>query len=812
MTGGLVVGGRERRRVRVSGVVQGVGFRPFVHRLAHDLRLDGHVGNDTHGVFVEVEGLPQQLDDFTRRLTTDGPPLAMVESVDVQTIASLGTHGFVIVESTSSGGGADSSPNVALVPPDTACCPSCWAETLDAKDRRYRYPFTACTYCGPRFTMVKGIPYDRPFTTMAGFPLCDDCAAEYEDPADRRFHAQPTACPACGPRLSFVGSDVGPAQGRVDGATGDDALAEALAVLHRGGIVAIKGVGGYHLACDATRPEVVERLRERKQRSGKPFAVMVSDLDAARLLGRVGRTAGAALISPAAPIVLIDVFDSHLSRVVARSVAPGQDRVGVLLAYSPLHRLLFEPHPATVDGSRWTPQVLVLTSANLADEPICTDPEEAELRLAGIADAWLHHDRPIHVACDDSVVQLDDPADGPADDPADESMVRPIRRSRGYAPLPVRLPFTSGAALAVGGELKATVCAAVGQHAWLSQHLGDVASRETLASMRRAVEVLLSLTRVDPEVIVADLHPGYLSRRWAEEYARDRGLGCLLVQHHHAHLAALLAEHGVPAGQPVIGFAFDGTGYGTDGTIWGGEVLLGSYASVERVGHLKPVPLPGGDAAIRRPARVALSHLRSAGVDWDPSIPAVAATDDVERRVVAGMLRSGTGCVPTTSMGRLFDAVAAVLGVCHDAGYEGQAAVELEAVSRTAGADRGGAADAPALVVDDDLVMDPGSLVARCVADLTAGVAVPQVGHAFHVAVARAVVTVAERVRGSTGVDTVGLTGGVFQNRLLTTLTRASLESAGFTVLVHRTVPANDGGLALGQVAVAANGGAQERV
>jgi len=651
---------------------------------------------------------------------------------------------------------------------------------------------------------VKGIPYDRPFTTMVGFPLCDDCAAEYEDPADRRFHAQPTACPACGPRLSFVSSGFGPAQGRADDATGDDALAEALAVLHGGGIVAIKGVGGYHLACDATRPEVVERLRERKQRSGKPFAVMVPDLDAAGQVGQLDSFGRAALSSPAAPIVLLDVADGDLARTVARSVAPGHDRVGVLLAYSPLHRLLFEPHPATVDGSRWTPQVLVLTSANLADEPICTDRDEAESRLARIADAWLHHDRPIHVACDDSVVQLDDATD--------EAMVRPIRRGRGYAPMPVRLPFTSGAALAVGGELKATVCAAVGQHAWLSQHLGDVASRETLASMRRAVEVLLSLTRVDPEVVVADLHPGYLSRRWAEEYARDQGVGCLLVQHHHAHLAALLAEHGVAAGQPVIGFAFDGTGYGTDGTIWGGEVLLGSYASVERVGHLKPVALPGGDAAIRRPARVALSHLRSAGVDWDPSIPAVAATDDVERRVVAGMLRSGTGCVPTTSMGRLFDAVASVLGVCHDAGYEGQAAVELEAVSRTAGADRGSAANAPALVVDDDLVMDPGPLVAGCVADLTAGVAVPQVGHAFHVAVARAVATVAERVRDSTGVDTVGLTGGVFQNRLLTTLTRASLESAGFTVLVHRTVPANDGGLALGQVAVAANGGAQERV
>ncbi|MFZ0325061.1 MAG: carbamoyltransferase HypF, partial [Actinomycetes bacterium] len=430
--------------------------------------------------------------------------------------------------------------------------------------------------------------------------------------------------------------------------------------------------------------------------------------------------------------------------------------------------------------------------------------DEAESRLAGVADAWLHHDRPIHVACDDSVVQLDDSAD--------EVTVQPIRRSRGYAPMPVRLPFTSGAALAVGGELKATVCAAVGQHAWLSQHLGDVASQETLTALERAVEVLLSLTRVGPEVVVADLHPGYLSQRWAKEYARSRGLGCLLVQHHHAHLASLLAEHGVAAGQPVIGFTFDGTGYGADGSIWGGEVLVGSYAGVERVGHLKPVPLPGGDAAVRRPARVALSHLRAAAIDWDPAIPAVAATDEVERRVVSGMLRSGTGCVPTTSMGRLFDAVAAIAGVCQDVGYEGQAAIELEVVSRWASSDGVSRSGSSGIVVGDDLVLDPAPFLSRCVADVVAGVPAARVGRAFHEAVAQAVATVAERVRGSTGVDTVGLSGGVFQNRLLTTLTRASLESAGFTVLVHRTVPPNDAGLALGQVAVAASGGAQERV
>ena len=746
------------------------------------------------------------MDDFTRRLVTDGPPLAMVESVDVERIEPLGTRGFDIVESTPSGGDGRSPSTVALVPPDSACCASCWAETQDPEDRRYRYPFTACTYCGPRFTMVTGIPYDRPFTTMAGFPLCDACTREYEDPADRRFHAQPTACPACGPSLAFAGSQEGSSLGRREGAVGDAALAEALAVLRDGGVVAVKGIGGYHLACDATRPEVVERLRERKHRSAKPFAVVVPDLTAVRRFARLDDVAAAALTSAAAPVVVLELADTDEARALGRSVAPGHDRIGVLLAYTPLHRLLFEPHPMPIDSADWIPEALVLTSANLADEPICTDPVEAQARLAGIADAWLHHDRPIHIACDDSVVATQRVPGG--------STIQPIRRSRGYAPMPVRLPFAARPILAVGGELKATVCAATQHRAWLSQHLGDVGSQETLAAMQYAVEVLLSLTRVRPEFVVADLHPGYLSRRWAETFARDHGLGVLLVQHHHAHLASLLTEHGVAPGKPVIGFAFDGTGYGRDGAIWGGEVLLGSYAGVDRVGHLKPVLLPGGDAAIRRPARAALSHLRSAGVDWDPAIPTVRATDAAERRVVAGMLRSTTGCVPTTSMGRLFDAIASIAGICHDAEYEGQAAIELEAVSR--GADDGDPWPDVGFLIDDsideDLELDSGPVVTRCVADVLAGVPAAQVGRAFHLAVSRAVTAVAGRIRDTTGVDTVGLTGGVFQNELLTFLAQASLESAGFTVLVHRTVPANDGGLALGQVAVAANGGARERV
>lgn len=780
---------RQRRRLRVTGVVQGVGFRPFVHRLARELALTGHVGNDGRGVFAEVEGPAAALDDFERRLRSEAPPLAVVESVRGRDVPATGTTDFVVVASVDD---YSDGSTVALVPPDTACCADCLRETLDPADRRFRYPFTACTFCGPRFTMVTGLPYDRPNTTMAAFPLCGPCGREYDDPADRRFHAQPTACPTCGPRLQF-----GRAGHPDDGVTSDSALAAALRVIRDGGVVAVKGVGGYHLACDATRPAVVDRLRARKQRSSKPLAVIVPDVAVARRVAMVGQRAEALLTDPAGPIVVLPVADNRWARELAGSVAPGNGSLGVMLPYTPLHHLLFQPHPLLATEGDWRPEVLVLTSANLADEPICTDPAEAERRLSQVADAFLHHNRPIHVACDDSVIRL---VDGD---------LQPVRRSRGYTPLPVRLPFESPPALAVGGELKATACVAQGRRAWLSQHLGDVSSLETVTSLRAAASVLASLSRVRPEVVVADLHPGYLSRRWAVEYATELGAGWVLVQHHHAHLASLLAEHAVHPNDDVLGFVFDGTGFGTDGTIWGGEVLLGSYRQADRVGHLAPVALPGGDAAIRRPPRVALAHLAAAGVGWDPDLPCTVATDEVERRVVDRMLSSGSGCVPTTSMGRLFDAVASIAGVCHEADYEGQAAIELEAVSE--GAAKPAGSSALAFDVTEDLVLDPGPLLVRCVARVLSGTSPAVVGLAFHEAVARAVTEVASRVRDRTGVGAVGLTGGVFQNALLTRLARARLEQAQFTVLVHRTVPPNDAGLALGQVAVAALGGGEER-
>jgi hydrogenase maturation protein HypF len=770
--------------VRVTGVVQGVGYRPFVFALATSLGLDGHVGNDSAGVVVEVEGDEPAVDELIARLVSDAPPLAVVESVEARDVAVLGATGFVIVESA-----VVDSAEAALIPPDTTTCPDCLREVLDPADRRHRYPFTACTYCGPRYTLVTGIPYDRPSTTMAGFPLCAACAREYDDPADRRFHAQPTACPECGPRLAFRRADDAEPT-----SWSDDALADALRVLHGGGIVAIKGVGGYHLACDAYRPAAVDELRRRKRRGDKPFAVLVADVDQARALASLDEGARAALASPQGPIVLAPAAPAGEAEAqLVAAVAPGVGDVGLLLPYSPLHHLLVREHPSLpgVPALR----AVVLTSGNLSDEPLCTSSDEADQRLAGLADAFLHHDRPIHVACDDSVVRVVGGA------------LQPVRRSRGFAPMPVRLPLEVPASLAVGGELKTTACLARGRRAWLSQHIGDTENLETLAMLHRTTRTLAELVAVEAEQVVADLHPAYLSRRWAADRAELLGVPLVLVQHHHAHLAALLAEHGVEPGEPVLGLVLDGTGYGLDGTIWGGELLLGSYGSVERVGHLRPVPLPGGDAAVKRPARTALAHLHAAGVAWDEGIPVVGASAGPESTAVGSMLRSGFGCTPTTSAGRLFDALASLLGVRHDAEYEGQAAMELEALAASyAGpAPEGWQLDVRA--ADDGLEIDPAPVVAVAARWVRDGGDPAAAGAAFHAALADALVAAAERVREERGVDVVGLSGGVFQNALLTRLCADTLGARGFRVLLHRTVPPNDGGIALGQIAVAGSGG-----
>ncbi len=789
-----------RRRARLEGLVQGVGMRPHLARLAAELELAGTAWNDEDGVAVEVEGPLARVEAYLHRVVEELVPPAVVERVAVSELAATGAPGFRIAASRRDGelapsaeAGSAAVPR-ALVPPDWATCADCLAELADPTDRRYGYPFIACSRCGPRFTIVRGLPYDRPSTTMQRFPLCASCQAEYDDPADRRFHAQPTACPVCGPRLRFVGAGRGPAAGPSPAL---DPLDLARMLLAEGGILAVKGVGGYHLACDARRPDAVARLRTRKRRSAKPFALLAADLAVLRGIVRTTTEDEELLSSPAGPIVLLPAR-AQLPTVgaVCRAVAPGQVRLGVMLPSNGLHHLLLRPGPGP-DGAT-PPDLVVLTSANLAGEPLCTAEAEAEQRLAGIADGWLHHDREIHLACDDSVLSAAGRAVGGG---------MPVRRSRGFAPLPVTLPEPCAPTLATGGELKATICLAGGDRAWLSQHLGDMASLESLALLQRTVEVMRAQARITPEVVAVDLHPGYLSRRWGLQVADELGARVVSVQHHHAHLAALLTEHG--RREPALGVVFDGTGYGPDGTIWGGEFLLGTAAGVERVAHLEPVALPGGDAAIRSPARVALAHLAAAAQPWDGRLPAVSALPEPDRLVIRQMLDSGVGCVPTSSAGRLFDAVAAITGVCLSGDYEGRPAVELESAATAVGQSRvvQGAPYRFGLAADPVLRLQAAPVVAAVAADVLAGVPAAVVAQRFHDALARAVLEVAEVVRERSGVATVGLTGGVFQNELLTRHCQHLLSGAGFEVLLHRQVPPNDGGLALGQVAVAAAGG-----
>jgi hydrogenase maturation protein HypF len=780
MTDTLVQSFDVRQRFTVTGVVQGVGFRPFVHRIASELGLAGFVGNDSGAVFLEVQGPCVRIDEFNRRLRAEAPPLAAISAihvVDVSIDSLCSSSNFRIVDSQTVAGAT--SP----IPPDIAVCDDCIAELFDPNDRRYRHPFVTCTNCGPRFTIIRALPYDRPATTMSAFTMCERCAAEYHDPANRRFHAQPIACPDCGPSLWFAAHAHG--LERLERLAGSDAaLGATQQALAAGAVVAIKGIGGYHLACRVDDQAVVTALRIRKARGAKPFAMLVRDLDVARRYAHIDDTEAAVLSSAARPIVLLR---RRRDAPVADAVAPGSPLIGLMLPYSPIHHLLFAPVPG-VEAP--LPDALVLTSANRSDAPICFTEDDAVLRLLGssaLCDAVLDHDRPIHVPCDDSVVRVVRDQEGDAE--------LPIRRSRGYAPLPVDLGLDGPPVLAVGGELKNTFCLTDGARAYLSGHIGDMETLETLRAFERAVGQLSEI-RHQPVRLAADLHPGYHTRSWAERRAGDRPLD--LVQHHHAHVVSLLAEHG-RIGEPVIGISFDGTGYGCDQTIWGGEILkLGrdSHRFV-RVGHLLPVPLPGGDAAVRNPWRMALSQLWMAGIDWAPELPPVTAATPAELRLTRSQLESGTGCVPCSSMGRLFDAVASLLGVRHRIDYEGQAAIELEALADSIGDTAG---PKLRLTVRPDGVIDPADMLRAMVSALRAGVQPAVLAAGFHQAVAIAVVDAVEMVAGP--VRLVGLTGGVFQNVLLLQGCRQRLRQAGFEVLTHHRVPPNDGGLALGQAAI----------
>ncbi|MFM9033724.1 MAG: carbamoyltransferase HypF [Mycobacterium sp.] len=742
-----------RVRLDITGVVQGVGFRPAVARIAAEFGLIGWVYNDAGSVHCELEGSRADVDAAVAALRHRPPPMARIDTLRLTPLATCGGSGFEITGSRS----GDHART--LVPPDIAACPDCLREMRDPADRRFGHPFITCTNCGPRYTVITDLPYDRPATTMAGFPMCEVCAAEYRDPLDRRYHAQTIACADCGPRLTWSG---GPA---------DDPIGAAVAALSAGGIVAIKGIGGYHLACLARDDAAVMTLRTRKTRPAKPFAVMVADLGAAREIASVDEAAAAALSGPAAPIVLLPGRPA----AVAGAVAPGLADLGVMLAYSPVHHQIF-------DRLR---EPLVLTSANRGGSPIVYREQDLSW-IDGLADAVLGHDRPIHVPCEDSVVTLDD-----------TGHQLPLRRSRGYAPLPVTVPATGGPViLATGGDLKTTFCLmGPDGHAHMSSHLGDMADPRTQACFEAALDHLAFMTDRRPELIARDAHPGYATTAWARRYAGGRPV--IAVQHHHAHAVSLLADHR-RLGSPIIAVTYDGTGYGSDGTIWGGELLaITDPGGFTRAGHLVPFALPGGEGAVRRPARIALDLLTRAGVDWSPDLAPVGAVGAEGLRVLAQQIPRGVGCVPTSSMGRLFDAVASLLGVCQEVSYEGQAAVELEHLART-----GSGAD-----LDFDVsggLLDPAPLIAGLVAGLRAGTSPADLAAGFHHAVVRATAAAAAHCAASAGIPTVGLTGGVFANRLLLQGLRESLSKRGYEVLTHRIVPCNDGGLALGQAAVAA--------
>jgi hydrogenase maturation protein HypF len=749
-----------RKRIRVTGLVQGVGFRPFVFRLAENLGLAGWVRNTSQGVELEAEGQAAALARFLRELKAGAPPLARVEAVRVEDAPPLGEKAFIIQESL------DSAAVEAVIPPDVGACDDCLREIGDPLDRRYAYPFTNCTNCGPRFTLIREVPYDRKHTTMAAFAMCPQCRAEYEDPRDRRFHAEPTACPACGPRVWL--------EDRGGQRRDDEVLVAASALLSEGKILAVKGLGGFHLACDAAQDEAVLTLRERKGRVAKPFAVMVRDLATAERLCHVTDRVKALLLSPEKPIVLARTREG--ARLSAH-VAPGNRYLGVLLPYTPLHHLLLAQGP----------EALVMTSGNLSEEPLVFTNEGARTRLAGLADAFLLHDREIHVPCDDSVVR-----------PLDDGGAVILRRARGFVPRTVTLPLAAPEILGVGAEQKNTFCLAWGGTALMSQHLGDLDSLETFEYFGLAVAHLQALSRKKARTIAHDLHPGYMSTRYAEAQEEVRKLA---VQHHHAHIAAVLAEHGRT--ERCLGVALDGTGYGPDGTVWGGELLVADLAGYERAGHLSPVRLPGGDAAIRQPQRMAAAYLLATyGEGAEEMGRRLGLTLSARDWAILGrQAETGLNSPITTSAGRLFDAVAAAIGVCRERTYEGQPALELEMAAD--GGEPGGYA-AGISEAEGKLVLDTAAVFRAAVEDRLAGVAAGTIAARFHAALIDLLAEACRRLRESSGLNLAALSGGVFQNARMAVGLRKRLAGMGFEVLTHTLIPPNDGGIALGQVAVAA--------
>lgn len=748
-----------RQRFIIEGIVQGVGFRPFVYQAAERWQLAGWVLNDSRGVLVEAEGERHALEGFLRTLQGEHPPLAAISRLQVSELPAVGEKGFEIRQSC-----AEATP-LAQVAPDADLCLDCRAELFDPLDRRYRYPFINCTNCGPRYTIVTAIPYDRPNTTMAPFLMCPECQREYDDPRCRRFHAQPNACPVCGPRLSLT-------DGTGIALPASDALTAAVQLLRQGRILAIKGLGGYHLAVDAGNTRAVQELRRRKQRDEKPFALMAADLATVRRFTLVDDQEARLLLGVERPIVLLRRRPGN--HCIAAPVAPGNHYLGVMLPYAPLHHLLF------AEGGF---PALVMTSANHSDEPMVYDDAQAYVQLAGLADYFLLHDRRIHLRADDSIARL--------------MAGRPLllRRARGFVPRALPLAQAQPVVLALGAELKNTICLTRAEGAYLSQHIGDLKDVGALQSFSETIDHFLGLLQVQPAIVAHDLHPDYFSSRHAETLPGLR----LPVQHHHAHLASCLAENGQPG--PAIGVIFDGSGYGHDGHVWGGEFLLGDLRQVRRVGHFAYLPMPGGDAAVAEPLRMAIAYLHRAYGRQLPPLPMLTAIPQQQLNIYWQMLEQGINAPLTSSCGRLFDAVAALCGLRSRVSYEGQAALELEMIAVEA--DGGGY---PFDLNEDDdgkLIVEFSPLIRAMVDDLLSEVTAAAISARFHCTLAQVVSAVCQRLRAATGLAQVALSGGVFQNRRLTEQTVSLLGEQGFTVLTHSLVPPNDGGLALGQAVIA---------
>lgn len=784
------------KRIRITGIVQGVGFRPFIYRLAHTHALKGEVWNSPGGVEVILQGEAAAVERFIADLPDEQPPQADIKTIDVEPVDRLQYRDFTIRMSDHSDGAG------ALAPPDLATCADCGRELLDPADRRYRYSFINCTNCGPRFSIITALPYDRPITTMKDFAMCPACREEYEDPADRRFHAQPDACADCGPQVWLVKSGKMAAEenddecGEPNGGdetegtvfvTGDDALKQAAAMLKAGNVVAVKGLGGYHLACDAASCEAVARLRAAKERPGKPFAVMARDLETLRSTVRLSSHEEKLLLSAQAPIALAELLAPETgSNGICPEVAPGRSRLGVFLPYTPLHRLLFEDSGLPF---------MVMTSGNRKDEPLSSSPEEAERNLGEVADAFLHHDRPIHARLDDSVLAV------LGEDPIF------FRRARGYVPCSIPVPSLKKPVLAMGGDLKSSFCLAAGALAFVSQYLGDLEEVPVQEFFKAQLEHFSTLCRIEPAVVVHDLHPGYYSTHLAAEIANARdGLPLFAVQHHHAHVAAVMAEHGLTG--PMIGVSLDGAGYGTDGTIWGGEVLVFDESSFRRAAHLRPVPQPGGDVAARECWRMALSHVLEAfegDVDEQVMDLVCRDVDRARANVVVKMVKAGFNSPLTSSCGRLFDAVAALAGVCHQQTYEGEAASLLEAAIPASEWDRVPVYPVSIEEKNGCLVLDNRPLIRAIVETLIKGENPASVAGSFHRYLVESTVEICRRLRERTSLSRVALSGGVFQNLFLSSEIPTALEKAGFKVFLHRALPPNDGCISLGQVCVGGN-------